>query len=67
MWLKLTRLLHLRRVSESLIRCKNIVAEIFILHTYMFDNILSWVLAGFKLLLTIHFFACGWIGLFTYK
>ena len=28
---------------------------------YYYDQVKSWVVAGVKLVLTIHFFACGWI------
>ena len=34
---------------------------------YMFDNILSWTLAGTKLFITMHIFACLWIKLHFIK
>ena len=64
--MKILRFLHISRITASLINLKNIIADIFFLHTYIFDNLLSWTLAGFKLILTIHLFACGWISFEIY-
>ena len=39
----------------------NIVADIFYLHRVLFNNILRWLLAATKLVLSIHIFACFWV------
>lgn len=61
MGLKFFRLFHLDEVWQSFARVKEILAEIFYLHRYMFENLLSWTLAATKLLLCINANACGWI------
>ena len=60
MTLKLLRFLRIKNVTDALVRLKNIMADIFYLHRYAFDNLLRWVLAAFKLFLSMHIFACIW-------
>ena len=67
MYLKILRLFHIREVKESFVRVKEILSEIFILHRYMFDNLLQWTIAGTELLLSIHLSACGWIFVQQWK
>ena len=61
MHLKFFRFFHLDEVTDALTRVKEILAQIFYLHRYMFENLLSWTLAATKLLICINLFACGWI------
>lgn len=61
MGLKLLRFARIKQVTLSLVRVKDILADIFYLHRYLFDNLLSWVLAALKLVLSIHVFACIWV------
>ena len=37
------------------------LADIFYLHRYMFSNLLLWFIIVLKFLLTMHYFACGWL------
>ena len=37
------------------------LSDIFYLQRYMFVNFLSWLMAGLKLILSLHYLACGWI------
>lgn len=61
MTFKFFRLFHINEVTSSLKRVKDMLSDIFFMHKYMFDNILSWTLAGTKFFISMHLFACGWI------
>lgn len=61
MIMKLLRFARIKQVTLSLVRVKNILSDIFYMHRYLFDNLLSWVLAALKLVLSVHIFACIWI------
>ena len=45
----------------------DILEEIFYTKRYLFDNLTRWILAAMKLILTIHYFSCGWILIRNYK
>ena len=61
MALKTLRLFHIHEVTETLGRLVNKLADIFYLRRYLFFNLLKWILAGMKFVLSVHYFACGWI------
>ena len=58
MCLKLLRFAHVNKVIQSLIMMKDILADIFYLHRYEFDNLLQWTLAAIKFILSVHLFGC---------
>ena len=58
MCLKLLRFAHKNKVMQSLITMENILADIFYLHRYEFDNLLQWMLAAIKFILSVHLFGC---------
>ena len=66
-YLKLLRFLHIGDVKGSFEHVKDILSEIFIVHRYMFENLLTWNMAGFQLILSMHIFACGWVKIYTTK
>ena len=41
--------------------------EVFYMKRYLFENLSRWILAAMKLILTIHYFSCGWILIRYYK
>jgi len=61
MFLKFFRLFHIQEVTGSLRLVKGMLEEIFFMQRFLFTNLLSWSLAATKLLLSMHYFACGWI------
>lgn len=61
-WLcKFLRILHAQQVTQTLRRLIDHLSSIFYLQTYLFHNLLNWMLAAFKLIVGIHYFACGWV------
>ena len=42
-------------------RIIDILGEIFYTKRYMLQNLLSWLLASQKFLMSVHYFACGWV------
>ena len=58
---KLLRLWHAGAVGDTVRRLMDLLADIFYLKRYVFDNLHRWLLAGLKFLLAVHYFACGWI------
>ena len=67
MTFKFLRLLHVYNVVNTLTRIMEMASDIFFMQRYRFVNFLSWTLAGLKFLLTLHYFACGWIWIYKYK
>ena len=67
MALKTLRLFQVKRVTDTLKRLMEMLSDIFFLKRYMFNNVLSWIMASFKFLLTIHYFACLWIYVTSFK
>lgn len=67
LYLKFLRFLHIGDVKASFEHLKDILAENFIIHRYIFENLLKWNMAGFQLLLSMHLFACGWVKIYTMK
>ena len=61
MSLKILRLWHAGAVGDTVRRLMDVLADIFYLKRYVFDNLNRWLMAGLKFLLAVHFFACGWI------
>ena len=59
--LKFLRFFHIYSVLQSLKYLVDELSEIFYLQRYMFVNILRWMKADLKLLLSLHYLACGWI------
>ena len=63
MSLRLLRLVHMYETADALKSIFDKLGEYFYLQTYMFKNILSWILASTKFLLCVHYMAIGWIAL----
>ena len=61
MSLKILRLAHFDEVSDAFTRLFDRLGDIFYLHRYMFNNLLSWFLTCLKFVLSVHYFACGWV------
>lgn len=61
MILKTLRLYHAQALTLALKRLFDKLGDIFFLKAYIFQNLLSWMLASLKLFFTVHYFACGWI------
>ena len=55
------RLWHAGAVGDSVRRLMDLLADIFYLKRYVFDNLNRWLMAGLKFDLAVHYFACGWI------
>ena len=58
--LKLLRFVRIKQVTQSLVKLVNIIADIFYMKRVLFNNLMRWMLAALKLILSIHVFACGW-------
>ena len=58
---KTLRLYHVKEVTDAFRRLIDFLSDIFYLHRYFFVNLQSWVFASIKFLMTVHYFACGWI------
>lgn len=67
MALKILRLFHVDEVFDSFKRLFDKLGNIFILYSYMFDNLLKWFLTCLKFVLFVHYFACGWVIIMTVK
>ena len=67
MAMKTLRLAHIEETFVVLRRLMDALGDIFYLKKYMFVNLLSWILAGHKLLICLHYFACGWIYIYYWK
>ena len=67
MVMKTLRLFHAGVALDALKRLFIRLEEIFYMRLYMFENMVKWILASIKLLLSIHYFACGWIIIHSYK
>ena len=61
MGLKTLRLFHADEVLDVLKRIMDILSNIFYLHRYLFSNLYTWIVAGMKFLLFIHYYACFWV------
>ena len=61
MAVKCLRLWHAGAVGDSVRRLMDLLADIFYLKRYVFDNLNRWLMAGLKFVLAVHYFACGWI------
>ena len=59
--LKFLRFFHIYSVLQSLKYLVDELSDYFYLQRYMFVNILRWMKADLKLLLSLHYLACGWI------
>ena len=67
MGLKTLRLHNVKQVAEVPKRIIHILGEIFYMKRYMLQNLLSWLLASQKFLMSVHYFACGWIFIHELK
>ena len=61
MGLKIFRLTHFDEVSDAFSRLMDSLADVFWRKTFVFENLLKWLLTGIKFILTMHYFACGWL------
>ena len=61
MSLNFLRIFHIDEVIDVLRRIINTLSNLFYMYRYFFVNFLSWTLAAFKFLGTVHYFACAWI------
>ena len=61
MALKILRLAHFDEVQDAFKRLFNKLGDIFILKRYMFNNLLSWFLTSLNFVISVHYFACGWV------
>ena len=61
MSVKLLRLWHAGAVGDTVRRLTDLLAEVFPMKRYVFDNLTRWLLAALQFLLAVHYFACGWI------
>ena len=61
MAVKCLRLWHAGAVGDTVRRLMDLLAEVFPLKGYVFDNLTRWLLAALQFLLAVHYFACGWI------
>lgn len=61
MILKTLRLYHAQALTDALRRLFDKLGDVFFLKQYIFQNLLSWMLASLKLFFAVHYFACGWI------
>ena len=57
------RFFHMGAITSSIERIFTVLQDIFYLHLHTLSNVRSWVTAGIKLILVIHLFACGWLGI----
>ena len=67
MALKTLRVFHVYEVVETLDRVIEKLADIFYTNRYLFQNIKSWAVAGIKFWLFVHYYACGWVWIYTDK
>ena len=61
MAVKCLRLWHAGAVGDTVRRLMDLLAEVFPLKRYVFDNLTRWLMAALQFLLAVHYFACGWI------
>ena len=61
MAMKTLRLWHAGAVADTVRRLMDVLADIFYLKRYVFDNLNRWIMAGMKFLVAVHYFACVWI------
>ena len=61
MSLKLLRIIHYFHTVAAIQRVVSKLQDIYYLHRYMLQNVYSWMKAGLKFLLYIHYFSCGLI------
>ena len=61
MAVKCLRLWHAGAVGDTVRRLTDLLAEVFPMKRYVFDNLTRWLLAALQFLLAVHYFACGWI------
>ena len=55
------RLWYVRSVGVSLSHVFDILQEVYYMHRILLANLLSWFFAAIKLIVFMHYFACGWI------
>ena len=67
MGLKTLRLFHAYQVADSLRRLMDVCGDIFYTRRYMLQNVLSWLLATQRFIMSIHYFACGWVLIYNLK
>jgi hypothetical protein len=67
MALKILRLIHIHEIQDALRRVIDLLSEIFFMQRYFLTNLYKWIIAAVKFLLSLHYFACGWIMIDLYK
>jgi len=61
MGLKSLRLAHIGNVFNGAKRLTDTLGETFTDYIYTFENLLKWTKAAYKLVMSTHYFACGWV------
>ena len=61
MAIKILRLFHYDEITDTITREMDILSEIFWRKTFLFENLLKWIKTGLEFMLSLHYFACGWI------
>ena len=61
MALKIFRLTHYDEMIDAFSRLMDSLADVFWRKTFVFENLLKWLLTGINFILAVHYFACGWL------
>ena len=61
MALKILRLSHFDEMTDTIMRLMDSLSEVFWRKTFLFENLMKWILTGTKFILALHYFACGWV------
>ena len=67
MGLKIFRLSHFDEMTDAITRLMDSLSEVFWRQTFMFENLLKWILTGIRFILCLHYFACGWVMIHRIK
>ena len=67
MGLKIFRLTHYDEVTDAFSKLMDSLTEVFWRKTFVFENLLKWLLTGINFTLAVHYFACGWMLIHRYK
>ena len=54
-------------MTDAISREMESLSELFWRKTFLFENLLKWILTGIKFILAVHYFACGWIMIHRFK
>ena len=61
MALRILRLAHQDEVQDTFKRLFDKLGDIFFTKRYIINNLLSWFLIILKFVISVHYFACGWM------